>query len=224
MPDLLTSIDRLEKLYLTTMLGSAVGVNDTIQDLRRKFYGGIADGTTGLLGALGLQSYVSGRFYLGLYNPGSSNVQAMVLQQVNFVPIIIFKQTTFAAIGISVNVAAATAICRLGIYNDGGGRPTTRVKEFGSTVDASTTGFKEIVEATVLSPGIYWLAVVNQTAIVTLEARNTNENYLTSQASGADVIANNGTPRQSAVAGALPTPAVQDSIGASCPTISLRAA
>jgi hypothetical protein len=223
MPDLVSDIDRLEEIYLQNMLGSLAVPSDTQQDLRRKFYGGIADGSASPLGPAFGSGYLTGRYYGPFLGPGSAGTLVAVLNTLYFIPIQVFRQYTFAGLMTSINAGIATAVCRLGIYNDAGGIPGTRVKEFPGTIDASTAGQKELLEATLLAPGLYYLAVVAQTAAPTFDGRSCNNppSFMTF-INQAQVPLNSGVWRQSGVTGALPTPAVPDSMGSTTPVLALK--
>lgn len=75
------------------------------------------------------------------------------------VPIRIGLESTATRIGIEVTTLNASDVL-LGIYNsDGvGGMPSSVALDAG-TVDASTTGEKEITISQTLQPGLYWLAL-----------------------------------------------------------------
>jgi hypothetical protein len=136
----------------------------------------------------------------------------------------IFRRHTFTSIACSVNTGAATEVLRLAIYNDGGGIPTTLKKEFGSTIDASTAGTKEIVENSVLDAGLYWLAMVAQVvATAVLDGRSGNMlPPFISFINLAQVPLNTGVYRQSGISGAYPGTAVPDSQGSFTPAMALR--
>jgi hypothetical protein len=221
-----TDVDRLEKLYLTFMLGSLALPSDSLQDLRRKFYGGIADGTISPVGpSFGGADYQANKYYGSNVVPGSvATPTALTLNQAIFTPMQIFRRHTFTSIACSVNTGAATEVLRLAIYNDGGGIPTTLKKEFGSTIDASTGGTKEIVENSVLDAGLYWLAMVAQVvATAVLDGRSGNMlPPFISFINLAQVPLNTGVYRQSGVSGAYPGTAAPDSQGSFTPAMALR--
>ena len=72
--------------------------------------------------------------------------------------------TTFDRIGVHVTTAVSGATVRLGIYADSVNRPAALVLDAG-TVDASSTGYKEITISQTLSAGVYWLAAAAQGAV-----------------------------------------------------------
>jgi hypothetical protein len=77
-------------------------------------------------------------------------------------PFVVPVRRAFDRLGINVSAAAgAGGVMRLGIYTDGGGKPSTLLVDAG-TVSATATGSKEATIALTLDPGIYWPAVVAQ--------------------------------------------------------------
>lgn len=78
-------------------------------------------------------------------------------------PFVVGSTETFDRIGINVTTAGATgSVIRLGIRQvDNDGLPGDLVLDAG-TVDATSTGFKEITISQALDPGGYWLVAVGQ--------------------------------------------------------------
>jgi hypothetical protein len=204
------------------MLGSLALATDTINDLKRKFFGGVADGSVSPLGSLGID-YVAGKYYQAI-SYGGTTATAMVLNELRFAAIMIQRLHTFKSFAVDVTTGVATAVIRCGIYSDAGGIPGARLKEFGSLIDASTSGQKEIVEDTLLNPGIYWLASVAQVAAPTLNFRTNNGTGLhVANLSLSQVGVNAGAHRQQSVSGALPNPAVPDAVMVtSFPSMALK--
>lgn len=85
---------------------------------------------------------------------------AMTGNRLYAVPFFAGDGQAFDRLGVEVTTAAASAVIRLGIYNDSGGQPVTLLVDAG-TVDASSTGWKEATIAQTLT-GWVWLAVVEQ--------------------------------------------------------------
>lgn len=110
-----------------------------------------------------LYTFRSGLYYYQPSNPSDQN-NAAALNELYAVPFPVSVGTTFDRIGIEITVGAATAVVRLGIYtSENGPRPANLVLDAG-TIDASTTGSKEIVISQTLTPGFYWLVACLQTA------------------------------------------------------------
>ena len=76
-------------------------------------------------------------------------------------PFPVHSTMTFDRIGLEVTTSAASGVVRLGIYGDSDGIPGSLILDAG-TVDASTTGAKEITISQQLTPGMYYLAAVGQ--------------------------------------------------------------
>ncbi|WNT44598.1 minor tail protein [Arthrobacter phage Tillums] len=98
------------------------------------------------------------------YTPrGARSAFATTADRLTIVPFLVPKNQQFVRIGTEVTVAAASSTVRLGIYNIGtNGLPTSLVLDAG-TIDASTTGAKEItIDTGVLPAGLYGLAAVAQ--------------------------------------------------------------
>lgn len=97
------------------------------------------------------------------YSPrGARSAFAAVQDRLNIVPMLVPKDQRFVRIGAEVTTLAAASTVRLGIYNIGPtGLPTTLVLDAG-TIDASTTGAKELTIDVTLPAGLYGLAAVAQ--------------------------------------------------------------
>jgi len=135
--------------------------------------------------------------------PPHTNVQTLVLtlNELRACPLPVGKAVTLDRIGLEVTTAVATAVVRLGIYaDDGNGYPGALVLDAG-TIDASTTGFKEIVINQALAAGLYWLVGVAQTAAPTVRATSGAVPGL-SVATSQSTLA--GAYTQAGVTGALP--------------------
>lgn len=108
------------------------------------------------------QRLISGRYY-GTRS-GVPNTSALPAGFCTLSPIFIPGDVTIDRIGTEVTIAAATSVVRLGVYScDAYGRPLTLVLDAG-TVDASTTGEKELTISQSLPRGLYYLAAAVQTA------------------------------------------------------------
>lgn len=95
---------------------------------------------------------------------GLSGSQTMTQDRMNLQRVWLSKGT-MDRIGVEVNTAVASLICRLGVYADNGGLPDARVAEASSTADCSTTGVKDLtISATIPKNGFYWFASVTQAA------------------------------------------------------------
>jgi len=103
--------------------------------------------------------HTAGRYYWSQIGVGSTGAVGdpdadTLYAQPFFVP----DNATYTAIAIH-QTTTTTGSARLGIYNDGGGVPTTLVLDAG-TVTLTGTGAKEIVISQALTRGWYWVAGV----------------------------------------------------------------
>jgi len=112
----------------------------------------------GAAGAVYGQVPRSGGYLAALtLTPGTA---ALVAQQARCTEVVLSATATADRIGIEVTAGGAGSTIGLAIYNsDSTGMPGTLVLDAG-TVDASTTGFKEIAISQILGAGTYWLAAL----------------------------------------------------------------
>lgn len=102
----------------------------------------------------------------------SSFVFTLNLQSMS--PIWIPVDGTVDRIGLFIQGGTASATPRLGLYNsDANGKPSTLLVD-GGTVDGSTSGEKSVTVSQAVTPGLYWVACVNQVAAATLYYYATN--------------------------------------------------
>jgi hypothetical protein len=100
--------------------------------------------------------------------------QARSLNQMIYAPTLVGKPITVDRIAINVSVAEAGATPRLGIYaRSSDNRPGDLILDCG-TVDASTTGVKEITISATIPAGLFFVAVAHQGASSTLRLTNCN--------------------------------------------------
>jgi hypothetical protein len=89
---------------------------------------------------------------------------------------VIPRPITVDRIGVTVTTAATSGVLRLGIYNNGTNNyPGSLVLDAG-TIDASTTGWKEIIISQSLATGVWWLACLPNLDTIYIGA---NEYYQT---------------------------------------------
>lgn len=103
-------------------------------------------------------------FTQGAGSQGSSTTVSVNTQIAS--PIYVPSSTTADRICLQVNTAAATALWRLGVYADSGSMYPGALMLDAGTIDASTTGVKEITPgaALTLPAGVYWVAAKCETA------------------------------------------------------------
>lgn len=83
--------------------------------------------------------------------------------QAKGIPLPIADRTAVDRIACEVTSAGTTgAVVRLGIYEDNGENNPGALLVDAGTVDATTTGVKELTISQTLEPGLYWLVAVNQ--------------------------------------------------------------
>lgn len=110
-------------------------------------------------------------YYYSGYTGIAPGVLSLTQNRLHFIPFPCVEPTTWNRIGINVTTNQASAMARLGIYNNSGGRPTSLVLDAGE-VDCSTTGEKEATISQALSIGWYWLALVTSVNTVGITAEN----------------------------------------------------
>jgi len=105
--------------------------------------------------------HISGRYYQTSLGVGALTTTALAANTLYATPIFIPALNTYTGIALEITVASAGNF-RFGIYNDGGGVPTSLVVDAG-TLAHTLTGSKESAISQALPPGWYWLALVAST-------------------------------------------------------------
>jgi len=233
-----------KRTYLIAQLGLSAEAARvlTIADLELQFYnsgGGGAHPDLAAHNTLGLATQteldavaaieaaqVHRKFKSGLYysisNAGSDAVLALVLNEMRLSPFIVGENQTFDRIGQEVTTLGSTSVVRLGIYGvTSENYPGALLLDAG-TIDAGSTGGKEIVINQALTPGLYYLAAVAQVATCSVRSKNSVPDLL-----GAPtlVYTNSTVYVETGVSGALPanfTGVVANATSA--PKVELRAA
>lgn len=129
---------------------------------------------------LGTSAPVLHAFKTGLYYRSGTDGDvgvgiATTPSTLSFSPFPVGRTTTFDRIAIEITTAGASMVERLGIYRAGtDGMPGALVHEASGTIDASTTGAKELTISQTLEPGLYWLAHVPQGGVANVSARGGN--------------------------------------------------
>lgn len=106
--------------------------------------------------------YVSGRYYTPPIGGGNGTF-AQTANVVYFFPFIASITSTWDRAVFEVTTAGANANARMAIYTSVNGKPSALVTDAG-TLAISGTGVKLTTISTTLSPGVYWLALVIDTA------------------------------------------------------------
>lgn len=172
-----------------------------------------ASGTDKKLTAANLKAYVGGIYphmgtgrYWGTPNTNALLSFAFSTGEMYFTPLWVPVAMTVDRISINVQSGIASGTHRLGIYSsNSNGVPSSLVLDAG-TVATTASGVKEITISQALTPGVYWLAAVAQTAAATVYYHPTANNgvmYPFSTTNGA--FDNKVAYKQSSVTGALPS-------------------
>lgn len=129
-----------------------------------------AAGATGVQGASGLSYQVyprSGNYVLPA-GTGNATSGAMIQSRCYVFTIALTAAATALRLALEVTTAVAATVVRLGLYADDNGWPGNLILDAG-TIDASTTGVKEIVISQNLLENVtYWIAGVSQGGAATV--------------------------------------------------------
>jgi hypothetical protein len=80
-----------------------------------------------------------------------------------FVPITFDADVTLDRIAIAVQTVGGTgSVCRLGVYADNSGLPSSLIADFGTVDTAGSTGQKTLTISQAISKGVVWLCVAAQ--------------------------------------------------------------
>ncbi len=116
----------------------------------------------------GMLPNATGRFYNSQLLTGTTTF-TVTTNILYGVPIYVPTPTTYTSINIEVTTLSVGNLIRLGIYNDGGGVPTTLVLDAG-TISTTTTGGKTIAISQALGAGWFWLAAVANSSVPVVRA------------------------------------------------------
>lgn len=99
---------------------------------------------------------------------------AQTLNLQHFLPVRIDSKGVIKTVGCSVSSTVANAVSRVGVYKDAGTagpRPGELIAQVSSAFATAALGAPEgTVNATIKTPGLYWLSIVTQTAAATLDS------------------------------------------------------
>lgn len=147
--------------------------------------------------------HIAGRFYDSRVNTTVGTI-ALAANTLYGVPFYVPQGNTYTALACEITTTQANSTVRMGIYNDGGGVPSTLVLDAG-TVSAITTGGKTISISQYLPAGWYWLAAVSNTIPNVRAIVTTNALPSLGFSSGTDTVFHVGYSGAFTF-GALPTP------------------
>jgi hypothetical protein len=115
-----------------------------------------------------------GLWFTQTYTASRSDNQARDLNDLVYAPTIVSKTITVDRVAVRVATAEAGATPRIGIYaRDANNRPGDLILDCG-TVDASTTGVKEITVSATIPAGLFFMAVAFQGASSALRLTHIN--------------------------------------------------
>lgn len=166
--------------------------------------------------------YVTGRVYVSPDTATTASL-ALVANTLYAVPFYCGAAHTFSALNFHVQSAAAAGKkAEVGIYNNSGGQPTTKLFDAGNVlVDA--TGDKTVVSSMVLPIGWYWLVIASDGTPSVFSNGTGPNNYYYGLAAIGDGISVRLTAPWIFSAGALPTnfPAISYVAGSQGPLLGL---
>lgn len=109
------------------------------------------------------------------------------LDRVYYSIILVPAKITYNTIRISMRLSGSAAgkVCRLGLYNNSNGKPTSRIADYG-TVSTVGSGAKDIAISQTLEAGWYWMAAVSDvdTAVVCRYTSSTDLTFMLGSAGG----------------------------------------
>ncbi len=167
-------------------------------------------------------SRTPGKYYGPLGGSNVTTTSTAMVNKIYAVPFLVLVEETFDRISITIQTAAA-GNARLGVYRDNGYAPGSLLVDAGE-IDTGTTGDKEIVINQILSPGLYWLAII-YSAAPKVYAPNFTVNLLGLGSNNVQGSGNGMVYLTDQAYGALPDPHPTPVIAsATCPGIVLRKA
>ncbi|MCK7475664.1 MAG: hypothetical protein MZV49_24280 [Rhodopseudomonas palustris] len=218
--------------------------DNTDLDFSTSLHGLVPKGTVGtnkdkLLVGDGTWSYfntffgrkIAGRYYSGGMGSSTLTTASFGADYLRLVPFIVTKAVTFDRIGLGITAGhAAGRYLRLGIYaNDSSeyAYPGALILDSGA-IEITSSTFWEVNISQLLTPGLYWLAMLNSYAftIRLVGASGCPINYLLGAPDGAN--GQDGYLTVSQAYGALPNPctagAAPSTAGDYYPNVVLRVA
>ena len=125
-----------------------------------------ATGATGPAGTLPSLGFVSDYYYTSSVTNTAVNTGPIV-NRTYYSPIYISESALFDEIVIRTQTFTGTATCRIGVYNNSGGKPSTVLFDAGTVSATAATTVYSITISQTLNPGWYWLASNCQTVAAT---------------------------------------------------------
>jgi hypothetical protein len=154
-------------------------------------------------GGSGVPTVTRSGFYMTM--PGSVNTSAPGVGYMTAMPLYV-PACTIDRIGAEVTVAGtAGSVVRLGIYADSGSMTPGALILDAGTIDATTTGYKEITISQALSAGFVWFVACVQVAAATIRVTGSTPYVLSHTSSLSAAIINGMSSSVSTTTGALPS-------------------
>jgi hypothetical protein len=142
-------------------------------------------------------------------------------------PLYVPTTTTYDRISFELTASfAATGVARLGIYNNSGGTidlPGTVALDAGTIADTVAAARLDITINKQLTPGLYWLAFVQQTTATTGTVRQAAWSSMSIPCTAPEGANQAMWPYMNSVTGALGTFSISG-FNATCPLVWLRQA
>lgn len=134
-----------------------------------------------------------------------------ILNFMTWTPIVFGRSCTLDTIGIAISTGVASAIARVGLYEDTEGYPGALLLTVSNNIDCSTSGPKTVTVNQAVLVGIrYWAGVVFQGATPDYQGWTADTSGAASITNSTPNVSVSGVPRRAGVSGALPNPASPD--------------
>ena len=149
-------------------------------------------------------------YWYGFPGVSTTTNTALTLNQMYFLPIFVNRSITVFRIGTIIGAAAASGgVVRLGLYDaTSTGRPNNRLEESGTIASTATGGVQyNFPSSRVLTPGLYFIAVVSQVAACNITRTPTQTSTLLTPWGPSNVVPAANPHQffiQTGVTGALP--------------------
>jgi hypothetical protein len=127
---------------------------------------GVAGGTAVLVGQAPVTGTRASGWLFTFAGGAMGNSTTLAINTVTVSPVFVPTATTVDRISLYINTGTATALYRLGLYADTGDIYPGELLFDAGTVDASTTGAKEVTlgAAEAIAAGVYWVAAKTEVA------------------------------------------------------------
>lgn len=127
---------------------------------------GLSMSSLALTANINIPARMSGRYYYPPFAVTGTSGAGATLNRLYAVPFWIGDSQAFTKIAIALVTAVASAMLRVGLYTDGGCKPSSLIVDAGQIDCTSSFGVKEVTITQTLS-GLVWLACAWQGAVAT---------------------------------------------------------